>query len=271
MTKPTSIHPRIFPTWRLVEPDSPAHGSDSIDLLREIGRAGSLREAAKACGISYRTAWSRVHELNQRFPEPLVLSVNGGPSGGESLLTPAARELVETHDRADALFQQALGDGGIDPRRVDSWMGFLKRISMKTSARNQLFGIVDHVVPGAVNSVVGLRLPGGQILTAQVTRESERTLGLSPGRDAWALVKASWVSLSAGPEEPRVSARNRLAGKVASIRPGKVTAEVELELPGGDRIVSNLSLESLSDLGLRKGRPAWAFFKASSVILGTLG
>jgi len=244
---------------------------DPIELLRGIGKAGSLREAAKTCGISYRTAWSRVHELNQRFREPLVLSVNGGASGGESVLTQAARELVETHDRADALFRSALENGGVDPLRLDSWIGFLQRISMKTSARNQLFGTVVDLRTGSVNCDVGIRLGGGQVVTAQITRESARSLGLKTGMDAWALVKASWVALTSGADEPKVSARNRLPGKVLRIRPGKVAAEVELELVGGDRIVAVVATQSTRELGLRKGRPAWAFFKASSVIVGTLG
>lgn len=64
---------------------------------------------------------------------------------------------------------------------------------MKISARNQLKGKVKSVTPGAVNSEIVLVLPGGQEIVATITNGSVRELGLTPGADAYAVIKASNV------------------------------------------------------------------------------
>jgi molybdate transport system regulatory protein len=63
----------------------------------------------------------------------------------------------------------------------------------RLSARNILAGKVAELSPGAVNSEVGIRLPGGTILTASITRESVQALNLKEGDAVSAIVKASHV------------------------------------------------------------------------------
>jgi molybdate transport system regulatory protein len=66
----------------------------------------------------------------------------------------------------------------------------------------------------------------------------------------------------------RTSARNQLSGRVVAIRKGAVNDTVELELPGGERVVATLTCESTQDLGLAVGTEAIALIKASSVLVG---
>lgn len=63
----------------------------------------------------------------------------------------------------------------------------------RTSARNTLRGEVERIERGAVNSEVILRLPGGVSLVAIITNASVDGLGLKPGGEALALIKASHV------------------------------------------------------------------------------
>lgn len=63
---------------------------------------------------------------------------------------------------------------------------------MKISARNQIAGTVTKIVEGAVNAEVTLDI-GGKTITAMITRESVRSLGLAPGKKAYAVIKASEV------------------------------------------------------------------------------
>jgi molybdate transport system regulatory protein len=67
----------------------------------------------------------------------------------------------------------------------------------------------------------------------------------------------------------KTSARNHLDGTVSAITSGAVNDEVELTLPGGIRIVAVITRESTESLGLKKGAPAFALIKASSVIVAT--
>lgn len=63
----------------------------------------------------------------------------------------------------------------------------------KLSARNVLAGQVADLHIGAVNSEVGIQLPGGTILVASITVESVRALDLKQGDPVCAIVKASHV------------------------------------------------------------------------------
>jgi molybdate transport system regulatory protein len=65
----------------------------------------------------------------------------------------------------------------------------------------------------------------------------------------------------------RTSARNQFSGRVAAIHKGVVNDTVELELPGGERLVATLTCESTENLGLEIGSEAIALIKASSVLL----
>lgn len=63
------------------------------------------------------------------------------------------------------------------------------------SARNQLAGTVGELHKGAVNTEVGIKLPGGAVVYAVITNEAVMELGLKEGVAATALIKASHVVL----------------------------------------------------------------------------
>ncbi len=65
--------------------------------------------------------------------------------------------------------------------------------TVKMSTRNILCGTVAKVVEGAVNSEVDLKLTGGDQISAIITNESTRSLGLKQGDHACAAFKASSV------------------------------------------------------------------------------
>lgn len=67
---------------------------------------------------------------------------------------------------------------------------------MKLSARNVLKGKIKKVTPGAVNSEIILELPGGAEVVSIITMESMKNLGLAPGKEAYAVIKASNVMIA---------------------------------------------------------------------------
>ncbi len=66
---------------------------------------------------------------------------------------------------------------------------------MKLSARNQISGTVVAITPGAVNSTVKVDIGGGTIVTASITGEAVRDLGLAEGETVTVIVKASDVMI----------------------------------------------------------------------------
>jgi molybdate transport system regulatory protein len=64
---------------------------------------------------------------------------------------------------------------------------------IKLSARNQLCGKVKEVKTGSVNTEVVVSLDGGDELVAIVTCESEKKLGLVPGKKITAIIKAPHI------------------------------------------------------------------------------
>jgi molybdate transport system regulatory protein len=76
-----------------------AIGPGKIRLLEAIAEAGSISQAGRALGMSYRRAWLLVADLNQCFREPVVAAQTGGSRGGGAALTRFGSKLV-THYRA---------------------------------------------------------------------------------------------------------------------------------------------------------------------------
>jgi len=139
---------------------------------------------------------------------------------------------------------------------------------MKTSARNRFDGIVTSVREGAVNDEVELEVANGLRIVATVTSESRLHLGLKVGAKAFALVKASSIILLTEADDVRLSARNQLSGKVASVTVGAVNCEVVIDLASGPKLAAMITNDSAVNLALSQGSSVTAIFKVSSVVLG---
>ena len=236
-------------------------------MLRAIVEKGSITHAAKAVGISYKTAWDAIDAMNSLAGEPLVARSAGGKGGGSTQLTPRGLRLVERFGQIDAVherFLKLLDDESID---LDREFSLVRTLNLKTSARNQFVGTVSAVRAGAVNDEVELTLPGGARVVAIVTRDSTQALGLRTGITAFALLKSASVIIATGIEGAKISARNQLHGTIASVTPGAVNADVVVDLDGGGSIGATVTQASLVELGFKPGVRATALFKASSVIL----
>ncbi|MDQ5939336.1 MAG: molybdate transport system regulatory protein [Pseudomonadota bacterium] len=141
---------------------------------------------------------------------------------------------------------------------------------MKISARNQFKGIVCGVTVGVVNVEVQIRLKGGDIIVASITKESIDILGIKEGIDVIALVKASQIIIATNLGGYRLSARNQLKGNVTNITRGAVNSEIDITLNGGDLVAATVTNDSVANAGLSENRPAIAIFKAGSVILAVV-
>ncbi len=66
-----------------------------------------------------------------------------------------------------------------------------------------------------------------------------------------------------------ISARNMLKGKVTAVTPGAVNTEVVVELPGGNQLVSIITIQSAERLKLAVGKEVYAVIKASNIMIAT--
>ncbi|MFF2363544.1 molybdopterin-binding protein [Streptomyces sp. NPDC058122] len=136
---------------------------------------------------------------------------------------------------------------------------------MSLSIRNQLPGTVTSVTPGEVMATVKVRLDAGQEITAAVTLEAVRELGLTSGSAVRALVKSTEVSLATGPVDG-LSIRNQLPGTVTDVTSGGAMARVKVRIAGGE-LTSAITKDAVADLGLAEGSEVVALIKSTEVSL----
>ncbi len=70
-------------------------GIGKAKILSYIQKTGSINRAAKELNMSYRHAWSYIKSAQERLGRVLVICTKGGASGGNTKLTPYAKELLK--------------------------------------------------------------------------------------------------------------------------------------------------------------------------------
>ena len=246
-------------------------GADRVALLEAIRDSGSMTRAAKAVGISYKTAWDRVQDMNNVSAQPLVERSAGGAGGGGTTLTPYAVQLIAAFRRLEDEHARMLGRLSKTLGGPHDALHTLAALGLRTSARNQLAGTVTVVQPGAVNAMVELTLPGGiDRVRATLTMRSLADLGIAIGTRAVALIKAPSVFIVVADPALRLSVGNALAGRVSALQVGAVNTEVQVALAGGQTVVAMLSRDSAERLQLAVGASVQAAFLESSVVLGVV-
>ena len=246
-------------------------GDTRIRLLEAIDKHGSITQAAKAVPLSYKAAWDAIDAMNNLADQPLVLRSTGGRNGGGTQLTEHGRKTIALYRALEEAYQSALDrlSTSMNEGQSSNFQQFrqlLKRMSMKTSARNQFAGLIVGLREGDVDFEVRLKLDDENEIVAVITRESAETMGLTIGVEITALVKSSSVLLL-NDREVRTTARNHLWGEITRIHDGPVNSEVILALPGGRSVCAVVTHDSVEKLGLAVGEPVCAIFKASAVIL----
>jgi molybdate transport system regulatory protein len=267
-------------------------GERRIVLLEQIGERGSITQAAKAAGISYKAAWDAIDAMNNLAPAPLVETATGGRGGGGTRLTDEGRRLIQAYRRIAGDYQRFLEGVNAALDDPDAGVTLLQRLALRTSARNQFIGEVVSVTARPVDAEVEIAIQGGARLRAGITNESVDCLGLRPGRQVWALVKS--VAVRVEPESPSPGVRgadsqgggsqransqransesatrgqNRLCGQVQRITRSDGPAEVVIALEAGITVRGLIEAERLEPLGVIEQSRACALFEPASVIIG---
>ena len=72
-------------------------GPGKIRLLEAVARTGSISQAGRVLGMSYRRAWLLIDDMNQCFRHTVVSARPGGSQGGGAVLTEFGAELARDY------------------------------------------------------------------------------------------------------------------------------------------------------------------------------
>ena len=245
-----------------------AQADKRIELLRRVGESGSISQAARSAGVSYKAAWQAIHTLTNLAGEPLVDSSVGGVGGGGARITPAGQQLLAAagavQQARSAVLAQLGGDAGADADAV------VARLSVRTSMRNQWPCIVQGMQ--ACGQIVRVHLRGaGDAAQLQVfsriTRESAELLGLRPGVPVQALCKATAVRVQPMDAAAPQGGANLLPGRVLRMARGVQRDEVTVTLAGELQLVGFAARPNR----LRAGSRALAWLDESAVVVALAG
>jgi len=252
---------------RLLRFDKPELLEKRIRLLEAIGEFGSITNAAKHVGLSYKAAWEAVDTMNNLSHSPLVIKITGGSGGGGTTLTFLGEEIVKNYAVLKHEYERFL-------QTLSSMSSFnmenikhIQRIAMQISARNQLMGKIGEIKQAKVNAEVHIVLKSGVILVSTITNTAVEELSLQIGDEVVGIIKASSVLLTIT-LDIATSARNKLMGIVTDIKIGEVNSQVSIDVGNSDVVVSTITTESVQKLGLHVGVKVCAMIKSSSIIIG---
>ncbi|MEU9008666.1 TOBE domain-containing protein [Streptomyces sp. NPDC048479] len=139
---------------------------------------------------------------------------------------------------------------------------------MSLSIRNQIPGTVVSVTPGEVMATVKVRLYGGQEITAAITLEAVKELGLAAGSSVRTLIKSTEVALATGAIEG-LSIRNRIPGTITEVTTGGAMAGVKVTVAGGE-LTAAITKDAVTDLGLAAGSSVIALIKSTEISLASV-
>ncbi|GAB2822321.1 TOBE domain-containing protein [Comamonas piscis] len=226
-----------------------------IDVLRHIQNCGSISEAARRVGISYKAAWQALDTLSNLAGVELVQRSVGGTGGGGARLTADALLLLEAADAMGHAREQlhvqleharqlpaaadsqprAAGAAGISVATT------LARLQVMTSMRNQWPCVVAQL--SRSGPLVQVQLQGADagapfVLHSHITDESAQLLGLRPGLPVLAMCKATAVTVQAASASCDVAiGSNGWQGAVTRATRGGVVQELAVRLPSGVQLV----------------------------------
>lgn len=238
-----------------------------IALLQQIQHTGSISQGAKLAGISYKSAWDAINEMNQLADHTVVERATGGKGGGGATVTAWGQRLIQLFVLLEQVQQKAFDVLQDDRLPLDSLLAAISRFSLQTSARNQLFGHVMQRDHQPVQQHIAVMLNDGvTVVNAAITEHSAERLQLQPGKEVLVLIKAPWIGVTTQP----VEAENQLACTLTQIETGSSHSELLLTLPSGEVLCATLSNADVDREALRPGMQAIAYFAAEQVIIASL-
>lgn len=235
-----------------------------IDLLRAIEQSGSLSQAAKQIGISYKTAWDAINEINQLAPKPFLITATGGKNGGGTKLSAYAVRFIQLYDLLTQLQYKAFNILNDDNIPLDDILKITAKLSLQTSARNQIYGSVSSIEATHIAGLVKVKLNDNQTeLKAYITQQSIERLKLNIDKTVLLLIKAPLIELNNLNE-------NQLIVKVEKIVTDGQLSEISFSLPSGIMLYASKATNEVNQLKLIEGQLTTISIHPQHIIVATL-
>ena len=240
-------------------------GRDRIRLLEAVAEHGSISKAAKATGISYKTAWEAVDAINNLLPTPAFVTRTSGRVGGAAEMTDEGRRLITVFHRLEdhlAKISSLIAEEGLEDIG-DALLGRPGSRYRRGTFSTPRWSAFDA---GRSTSKSSSKSRTTIVIHATITNAATEQLGLAPGRKALAFVKAPFVRLVSA-EEASSLRRNLFRGSVIRRIDAEVHSEVQIDLANGKTIVAVVPRHQVEDLGIAEGSDAAATFEPDHVII----
>jgi molybdate transport system regulatory protein len=227
-----------------------------IEILRLVGDSGSISQAARDAGVSYKAAWQAIDTLTNLAGVTLVERAVGGAGGGGALITDAGKQLLAVAAQLSESRRQLLASAAAAPGTAA-----LPHTGLRTSMRNQFPCRVDRLETQGQTVRVFLRLPDDSQLVSRITKASAELLGLQAGLQVLALCKATAVIVT--PQAGSSLEGQQLRGHAQRVSRGAGGDEVSLLLDAGLLLVGFAAAGS----GVRAKTAVNALIDESAVVI----
>jgi len=238
-------------------------------LLQEVRKNGTLAAAAERLGISYKTAWSWIDAMSNAADSPLVESIQGGSSGGSSVLTVLGLQVLTQYEHLREEHRRWEESMQLQSPELLHIENFLRKLSLHTSARNQLHGRIEKIWGDNVQAWVDVKIDEQTMVTARVSRSSVQDLRLDAGQEICTLTKSTCLTLTRN-ERPLNLMRgpiNRIVGKLVRSHGDEHNVEATLSFAGDHTLTALVSRELWDELDPRLNEEFHAWFEPDHVIL----
>lgn len=96
--------------WLEAASDERFMGIGRLELLQHIKQTGSINQAAKAMGMSYKRAWDLVQSMNTLAKTPLIITQTGGSTGGGATVSDQGERYLTYYQGLHERFQQFIAE-----------------------------------------------------------------------------------------------------------------------------------------------------------------
>ena len=86
-------------------------GDKKCELLRAIDETGSLNEAMKKLGLTYRKTWDNLKKIEHELGFPLIKPTRGGVDGGSTVLTREAKIMIRAFEKFHIQYDTIIQNG----------------------------------------------------------------------------------------------------------------------------------------------------------------